>query len=86
MQYVAPELLKSGKVDFFKSDIWSLAVTLFAMEEKCYPYALKEKQFPDNFIIDMENDELKSIFTKCFQMNPQNRPSASDILKEQYFF
>ena len=56
------------------------------MEEKCYPYALEEEQFPDNFIIDMKNEELKSIVSKCFQMNPKNRPSTNDILKEHYFY
>ena len=39
--YASPELKKDGNVDFFKSDIWSIGITLYAMETKTFPYKNK---------------------------------------------
>lgn len=39
--YAAPELFEQGKVNFFKSDIWSIGGALYAIETKKFPYICK---------------------------------------------
>lgn len=83
--YAAPELFKRGKVDFFKSDIWSLGVTLFAIDKKMLPYDDITDVFDDDFNIVLKNKSLEKIIKNCLQLNPCQRPNANDLLKEEYF-
>lgn len=62
-------------------------------------YLISEKQFPFN--VDDENftiyqiikgyiyvdpdDELQYIIGKCINMNPNKRPTITEILNEEYF-
>ena len=83
--YSSPEVKREASADFFKSDIWSVAITLYAIETKTFPYKNKADAAACRLDISMEKEDLKRIIMKCLQKNPNDRPSANDLLNEDYF-
>ena len=83
--YAAPELKKDGKIDFFKSDIWSVGITLYLMETNTFPYKNKADVISNRLNIDMKNEFLKPIILKCLQRKPSNRPNINEVAKEDFF-
>lgn len=83
--YASPEMKRDANVDFFKSDIWSVAITLYAMETTKFPYKNKADAMANRLDITLENEVLKGIIIRCLQRNPNDRPRANDLLNEDYF-
>ncbi|OHT05394.1 CAMK family protein kinase [Tritrichomonas foetus] len=90
--YAAPEILKSGGYDSRKADIWSLGIVLFAMTCGQLPWTSQNEsevkelivtgnvQFPKDF-----PEDVYSIVKKCTKLNPDERPTAQEILDLQWF-
>lgn len=83
-EYMAPEMCNQRKANFFKSDIWSLAVLFYVMEERRFPYT-DVRDLSYGFEVSMKNEKLKNMLNKCFQILPNFRPSAKELLKDEYF-
>lgn len=87
--WMAPEIVTRKEYDQ-KVDIWSLGVMIIEMIEGEPPY-LKENPLRALYLIatngtpQVENPEslsraLKEFMFSCLEVNPNNRPSASDLL------
>ena len=85
LAYASPEIRTKGNVDFFKSDIWSVGITLYAIETKQLPYKNKHDVLNCTLNIEMENEELKRVIKKCLQINPDMRPNAKELLNDEFF-
>lgn len=83
-EYAAPEMYNRGKIDFFKTDIYSLAVAFYLIEVKAFPYP-DVKKLKRSFEVFFKNKKLRNILNKCFQILPGNRPSAKELLMDEYF-
>ena len=94
--FAAPEVIKDRTYNM-NSDIWSIGVYLFILLYGYYPFDVtseeslkisiveKEVSPPTVNPINVSNDALKFIF-KLLKKNSQERPSASNCLKDQWFF
>ena len=60
--YASPEMKRDANVDFFKSDIWSVAITLYAMETTKFPYKNKMKH------IQMYSMKFKAILCQATKL------------------
>ncbi|CAO3651043.1 unnamed protein product [Mucor hiemalis] len=96
--WMAPEVIKFAGASA-KSDIWSLGCTIVEMMTGKPPYAgmpsfaalykiVEDDQppIPKNMIL---SDDAREFLVACFQKNPEDRPSAYDLMKfkwmEPYF-
>lgn len=83
--YASPEMKRDTNVDFIKSDIWSIGITLYAIETKTFPYKNKADSMACRLDISIEKEDMKRIIMKCLQKNPNDRPNTNDLLNEDYF-
>lgn len=81
----APELYRSGMVNFIKSDIWSIGITLYTISEHEFPFQSYENAQNGILSILTSNEELRIVVEKCTRFQSDERPDASDLLKEKYF-
>lgn len=95
--YIAPEVIsKKGYNE--KCDIWSLGVLLYTMLAGSYPFYIEDNQdveilyekilsgkfsFPDKF--KEVSSQVKQLITDLLQLNPNDRPSAAEILENEWF-
>jgi MAP/microtubule affinity-regulating kinase len=89
--YAAPEIfLKTGGVGV-KSDIWSCGVLLYTMFSGHLPWKdgdtdeivdqIVHLQFSSAFAVPRE---AKPIFDKCTRLDPRERPTASELLQDEW--
>jgi serine/threonine protein kinase len=89
--YMSPEALKQSGYNS-KSDIWSLGVVLFEMctLHRAFPgsnlmavmYSIVEGQCPH--LPDKFSPDLKNLFDRMLDKDPQKRPSAHAVLQEHF--
>jgi serine/threonine protein kinase len=89
--YASPEILKRIKYCPFKSDIYSLGVTLYVIATKSLPYIPKRKieriiwEIPQKkmkFPSDMKNiipEEMKEAILNMMEENPEDRKSLESF-------
>ncbi|OHT00375.1 CAMK family protein kinase [Tritrichomonas foetus] len=85
--YVAPEVLTCEEYDRLKADVWALGVMLYVMASALSPWPTNEPHskiasyiVKGQFMIPMSvNTELTKIIRSCMQLDPQDRPSVSDL-------
>lgn len=92
LYYAAPELFGKGQFDTLKSDIYAIGITLYSMNELCFPYLDEDDDSITKAIIngnldigDVIDEKLKKLIEKCTSLNPKSRPSIEDILHDEYF-
>jgi p21-activated kinase 1 len=91
--WMAPEVIKSEFYDY-KVDIWSLGVMVLEMVEKEPPYmnmppmralfSIVKHGLPDFQNPDIMSDDLKDFINLCTIVEPDQRPSSSDLLKHPF--
>lgn len=89
--YAAPELFVRGKYNTFKTDIWSIGITLYCINQNNFPY-IKGNQL---FIVDQITSQsfhfaknvpssLKKVFERCTS-NADDRPSIEELMNDDFF-
>jgi serine/threonine protein kinase len=90
--YAAPELLSPGTYHTQKADVWSLAITLYAMETGKFPFSGDNDQ---RVATQIRNGQLKyakgldpvleALLRKMTKVNPNERPTVDAVLEDPYF-
>lgn len=89
---MSPEIIKRHQYDPFKSDIWSLGITLYALAANNYPWEITnkadiEKQIVGGFItypLRMDK-QFVEILKMMLKDNPSDRASLDEVLSHRYF-
>lgn len=91
LYYAAPELFHSGCFNTLSADIYSIGITLYSLSELQFPFQSGNQEFIVQQIVNGclyiqcgLNRKLRRLVMKCTSMNPKNRPSIDDILKDEY--
>ncbi|KAK8839853.1 hypothetical protein M9Y10_031565 [Tritrichomonas musculus] len=92
LYYAAPELFGKGQFDTMKTDIYAIGITLYSMSALQFPY-IEDDQ--DSIVQQITSgkltltgnidNQLRNIVEKCTCLNPENRPSVEDLLRDDYF-
>mmetsp|Transcript_13565 Transcript_13565/g.18765 ORF Transcript_13565/g.18765 Transcript_13565/m.18765 type:complete len:90 (+) Transcript_13565:2-271(+) len=82
---MAPEVLKNQPYDAFKADVWSFGMLMFEMITWKEPDTPGQKPvFPQEVTEFMNQDHhflsVLEIFGRCTQLDPNERPTASELL------
>ena len=88
---MAPELFKRKPYNPFKSDIWSMGITLYIMAAGCNPWGENEKdvclgaasgyiEYP-NYL----NKQIVGLLDKMLQQDPENRLEIEELLELPIF-
>lgn len=92
IMYTAPEVIKGNLKDLKKADIWSTGVVFFAMATGRLPWSggnldeIAKNIVTQNVVIPNElPPEIYAIINMCLQKNPDDRPSASELLNRAFF-
>ncbi|KAK6866568.1 Serine/threonine-protein kinase KIC1 [Candida tropicalis] len=88
--WMAPEVIRTGDSYNSKADIWSLGITIYEIATGNPPYCDKDaswamqlisKQTPPRLEGREYSSALKECIALCLDENPEERPSAEDLLK-----
>lgn len=88
--WMAPEVIREGDHYNVKADIWSLGITIYELATGNPPYCDKgatwamtmiEKQTPPRLEGREYPQALKECIALCLDENPDERPSADELLK-----
>eukprot|EP00111_Clytia_hemisphaerica_P023351 TCONS_00068747-protein len=94
--YMAPECLSDEPIATFSGDIWSVGVLMFLLQSGYPPFfndnynhLLKNIQ-EANFVFPQHlwshvTDDGKAIIQEILQQEPENRPTASELLTHRWF-
>ena len=79
--YMAPEVMNGDNYDPYKTDIWSLGVTLFQMAGAEVPTNCKTiKDIRQAIVEDAINmGFIGKLIIKCLAVNPAERPTATEL-------
>lgn len=91
LYYAAPELFKSGRFNSLKTDIWSIGIILYSIDQNCFPFINGSQDFiidqitTQSFNIEKNvSSSLRRIFEKCTSC-PEKRPSIDELINDEYF-
>lgn len=92
LYYAAPELFLKGHFDTFKTDIYAIGIMLYSISELEFPFKNDDPELivkqiiKGNLSIRKGIDlNLRNLIEKCTNLNPQNRPTIDDIIRDDYF-
>ena len=89
--YMAPEIVTKKEYSGFKADIWALGVVLYVMLTGRFPFTGKNERELFNRIqtgqflppVQM-NFEAKRLVTRMLSVDPSKRPSAGELVRDQW--
>ena len=88
--WMAPEVIREGDTYNSKADIWSLGITIYEIATGNPPYCDKESKWAMQLISKSQpprlegreySASLKECIALCLDENPDERPSADDLMK-----
>ncbi|CAX43713.1 N-rich kinase, putative [Candida dubliniensis CD36] len=88
--WMAPEVIRTGDTYNSKADIWSLGITIYEIATGNPPYCDKDASWAMQLISKstpprLEGREFSSALKECIALcldeNPEERPSADDLMK-----
>lgn len=88
--WMAPEVIRTGDSYNSKADIWSLGITIYEIATGNPPYCDKDaswamqlisKQTPPRLEGREYSPALKECIALCLDENPEERPSADELMK-----
>ncbi|GJJ78072.1 hypothetical protein EMPS_10431 [Entomortierella parvispora] len=90
--WMAPEVIKEGQTYDFKADIWSLGITIYEIATGNPPFADQDPMravslIPKSRPAQLEGDwspAMKEFVALCLHEEPNERPSAEDLLKTKW--
>ncbi|KAG0269661.1 hypothetical protein BGZ95_001970 [Linnemannia exigua] len=90
--WMAPEVIREGQTYDFKADIWSLGITIYEIATGNPPFADKDPMravtlIPKSRPAQLEGDwslSMKEFVALCLHEEPNERPSAEDLLKTKW--
>lgn len=90
--YKAPELFDKEPYDPMKADIWALGITFYyclygdiPWDCRTYDNLVLQISFKNIMFPTDENPEIKSLIRKMTSKDPEERPSASELLELPLF-
>ena len=92
-QYMAPEMFEGGYTE--KVDIYAFGMCLIEIITRKIPYSecpgvgsvykkISEGKYPEQLDL-IKSVEICSIIKRCIKFNPDERPSAKDLLQDPFF-
>ncbi|KAG0205229.1 hypothetical protein BGX33_008028 [Mortierella sp. NVP41] len=90
--WMAPEVIREGQTYDFKADIWSLGITIYEIATGNPPFADQDPMravslIPKSRPAQLEGDwspAMKEFVALCLHEEPNERPSAEDLLKTKW--
>ncbi|KAF9117675.1 hypothetical protein BGW39_001959 [Mortierella sp. 14UC] len=90
--WMAPEVIREGQLYDFKADIWSLGITIYEIATGNPPFADLDAMravtlIPKSRPAQLEGDwspAMKEFVALCLHEEPNERPSAEDLLKTKW--
>ncbi|KAF9110544.1 hypothetical protein BGX27_006204 [Mortierella sp. AM989] len=91
--WMAPEVIREGQTYDYKADIWSLGITIYEIATGNPPFADQDPMravslIPKSRPAQLEGDwtpAMKEFVAFCLHEEPNERPSAEDLLKTKWF-
>ncbi|KAI1317159.1 hypothetical protein EDD11_008950 [Mortierella claussenii] len=90
--WMAPEVIREGQTYDYKADIWSLGITIYEIATGNPPFADQDPMravslIPKSRPAQLEGDwspAMKEFVALCLHEEPNERPSAEDLLKTKW--
>lgn len=89
--YMAPEIVNRIEYSGPPADVWALGVLLFVLLCGCYPFKAqvdkelyKKIQHGQFSVPSSISQGSRSLITRILRINPDKRPSVSDIIKDNW--
>lgn len=90
--YTAPELYAPGKFNTLNTDIYSIGILLYVINELHFPFIDGNTEAIISQIVSGKlnlrqgiDNRLKQIVTKCTFKDPYERPTIEEVIKDNYF-
>lgn len=96
--YAAPEIIKEEPYDGMKADIWSAGIVLYAMVANHFPWSSDDSLPPERMVHETARQiisgeiplpeglsfELENLLFNMLNVDPEERPTAEDILQHPW--
>ena len=94
VDYLSPEVLANTCSDYFKSDVWSLGVSLYIMSTSYYPYnASDSKEMLDvvynqklTFNFHKLSTDIQSLLKQMLTVDANDRPDCDEIITHPWMY
>ena len=91
LYYAAPELFEKGLFNTLKTDIWSIGITLYCLNQNNFPYIMGDYEFIIDQITSQKfhlaknvPNSLLQVFKRCTSC-AEERPTIEELMKDEYF-
>jgi serine/threonine protein kinase len=92
LAFVAPEVLLKKPYDPFRSDIWSLGVTMYLLATATLPWKFQSGKALINSITSVpinykaiQDKDFVALISSCLKLDPLQRPSVKELLESPIF-
>lgn len=90
--YMSPEIVLKKEYAGAPNDIWAFGVLVYKLVTGCFPFASESTSNLNKKILSLDyncpaylHEDLKRLFYSIFKIDSNERPSASKLLKFNFF-